>query len=57
MVSCTIGCVACKSVAMLGVAGRYMSIDSGPNADSAPRRISSASRRWDAHAPIAPGPG
>ncbi len=43
-VSCTSGCDACRFAAIVGVEGRYMSIDSGPNADSAPSSASIPSR-------------
>ncbi len=35
-VSCTSDCEACRFAAMVGVDGKYMSIESGPNEDSAP---------------------
>jgi hypothetical protein len=45
-VNCTADASACRSAEMDGKAGRYMSLDSGPNADSDPRMtISRALRR------------
>src|SRR6202012_300961 len=43
-VSCTSDCEACRLAAIVGVDGRYMSIDSGPNEDSAPSTASIAIR-------------
>ena len=39
-VSCTSDCEACRFAAIVGVDGRYMSIESGPNEDSAPSTAS-----------------
>ena len=44
-VSCTSVWVACRFAAMVGVDGRYMSIESGPKAESAPSSASIPSRR------------
>src|SRR6202042_3206313 len=46
-VSCTSDCEACRFAAIVGVEGRYMSIESGPNEDSAPSTASIARRRRD----------
>lgn len=45
IVSWTSDCPACRAAAIVGVDGRYMSIASGPNADSAPSTASMPSRR------------
>src|SRR6201996_685759 len=44
-VSCTSDCEACRLAAIVGVDGRYMSIESGPNEDSAPSTASIPIRR------------
>src|SRR3984885_4376020 len=44
-VSCTSDCEACRFAAIVGVDGRYMSIESGPNEDSAPSTASIPIRR------------
>ena len=46
-VSCTSDCEACRFAAIVGVDGRYMSIESGPNEDSAPSTASIPRRRRD----------
>ena len=45
-VSCTSDCDACRFAAIVGVDGRYMSIESGPNDDSAPSTASIPSLRF-----------
>ena len=43
-VSCTSDCPACNAAAIVGVAGRYMSMASGPNAERPPSTASMPSR-------------